>query len=161
MVCFGNCRQKGKNYQFKGNVRPKPCSQHLASEAKILFSVPFQTESFSLAMSQIEMVVYARETWLGCSELGRTAARITISLLFLCFSKMVTFLDHLGGFSYARSCSWTESGLCIQETPQPEIWILATGRVKVMQNLCGKRSRNLIYWGCFQMCKVKKNKCEN
>lgn len=51
MVCFGNCRQKDKNYQRKGNVRPKRCSQHLASEAKILFAGPFQTKNFSLAVS--------------------------------------------------------------------------------------------------------------
>ena len=44
------------------NISPKHCSQHLATVAKIFFSGPFKKQGFSLAMSQLEMVVCARDT---------------------------------------------------------------------------------------------------
>lgn len=140
--------RKAKTTCAKGNIRPKSYSQHLASVAKIFFSGPFQKQSFSLAMSQLEMVVYTRETWVSCSELERTiAARITISLLLSWF------------FFPKLLCFWTiwEVSAMLSLVPEPRVvsvyrehhnqksdnW--PTGWVKGVQNLCGKRNRNLIY----------------
>lgn len=137
--------RRAKTTCAKGNLSSKPPAQHLASEAKI-FSGPFQKHSVSLAMSRLEMVVYARETWLSRSKLGRTmAARITVSLLFSRFSKIATFLDHLGGFSYILSCSWTRKVSAYREHHNQKSGNWLAGWVRVMQNLGGKRNRNFIY----------------
>lgn len=102
----------------KGNLSPKPCSQHFTNVAKIFFSGPFQKQNFPLAMPQLRMVIYARETWLSCSKSWREQQQPE-SQHPCCFPQIVTFLGHLGGSSWALPYCWTQSGFHNQKGKSP------------------------------------------
>lgn len=57
--------RKAKSTCTKGNVSPKPCSQYFGCGQNIIFSGPFQNQKqgFSLAICQLEMVVYHAASW--------------------------------------------------------------------------------------------------
>lgn len=103
----------------KGNLSPKPCSQHFTNVAKNFFSGPFQKQNFPLAMPQLGMVIYARETWLSCSKSWREQQQPE-SQYPCCFPQIVTFLGHLGGSSWALPYCWTQSGFHNQKGKSPK-----------------------------------------
>lgn len=106
--------RKAKTTCAKGNISPKPSSQRLASMAKIFVSGPFQKQSFSLAMSQLEMVVYARETWLALSELRRTSSSQNYSIsVVLMFFQNCYISGPSGRFQLCSLLFWTKSGFCV------------------------------------------------
>lgn len=145
-VCFGNCRQKGKNYQRKGNIRPN----------LVPGTWPVKPKSYFLGHSRQRISPWlcpSQRWWFmqerRCLDAASWGEQQQPELHYLCCSRVFFQNGYISGLSGRfQLCSLlflnSEWFVCIGNTTTRNLNIGLLGEL-VMQSLCGKRSRNLIY----------------